>query len=132
MTCTQCDFNHEAEACPNCGYEEPTLVMNTTPEVLTGVMGTINRNGKPDFTVIETKLEGAGMDPTGHYFCISWGTKSAGFGELTFYTEGGKLWVDSEGMSKKFQLEVLKHFIEQAEDPHAVPTNPHNEKPEAQ
>ena len=75
----------------------------------------------PDWTVTVVRLENAwgkwrkirdgkkiGNDGG---FCLSWGTVSAGFGELTFYLLGNKLYCDSECLGKEFVRKVLDKFM---------------------
>ncbi len=66
----------------------------------------------PDFTVTEVRAVGFGG---GHHggMEISWATKSAGFGTLTFWTnKDGKITADTEGMSKEFCKEVFNKLVE--------------------
>ena len=44
-------------------------------------------------------------------FVITWGTQSAGFGELTFYQENGEWHCDNEGMSNTFIRSVFEFLI---------------------
>ena len=100
-----------------------------TPEEVASVMLTIAKDTAPDYTVTRTELTGAwakqderGSSTIEPGFEISWGTKSAGFGTLTFYVHtDGKLRVDNECMGKKFCGKVLEHFLSGAHDPRNHP-----------
>jgi hypothetical protein len=68
----------------------------------------------PDFTVTEAVLEPFG--PNEHNkggFIVRWGTKSAGFGEMSVWVKkDGTLRCDNEGMSRKFLKEVLALLVD--------------------
>lgn len=91
--------------------DEPTVVFNTKPEVLEGMRETM-KGKKPDFTVTHTQLESAWSRGNSKGFMISWGTKSAGFGELAiFQTTEGDLRIDNEAMGPDFCKRVLFHLL---------------------
>lgn len=91
--------------------DEPTVVFNTKPEILEGMLNFM-QGKKPDFTVTHTQLDSAWDRGGSKGFLISWGTKSAGFGELAiFQTTEGELRIDNESMGPDFCKRVLFHLL---------------------
>lgn len=91
--------------------DEPTVVFNTKPEILEGMRESM-KGAKPDFTVTHAQLETTWNRGGSKGFMISWGTKSAGFGELAlFQTAGDRLRIDNEAMGPGFCKEVLFHLL---------------------
>ncbi len=66
------------------------------------------RNPDPDFTVTEAKV--GTFDK--NWMVIEWGTVSAGFGELTLTIRDGKLYMDTESMSRDFVKAVLAKLVD--------------------
>jgi hypothetical protein len=66
---------------------------------------------KPDFTVTRVGLP---EDYREGLIDISWGTKSAGFGHLSFRNEGDDIICSSENMSPEFVKEVLLKLVDVA------------------
>jgi hypothetical protein len=85
---------------------------------------TLNRKGPPDYTVTEV-----GLDCGKNYFIVTWGTVSAGFGELTFYKKDGKIKVDTEAMGNRFCKEVLAKLVDTASPPEPNTKHHSTEKP---
>jgi hypothetical protein len=63
---------------------------------------------KPDFTVTEATVTTFDKG----WFVIQWGTVSAGFGETTFMMRDGKLFCDTECMSRNFVKAVLAKLVD--------------------
>lgn len=61
----------------------------------------------PNFEVTDTELDYS--TPTS--FLIRWGTKSAGFGEVSFTQRMNELQCDNECMSRRFVKSVLEHWM---------------------
>lgn len=90
-------------------------VMDVDPKVLKGLTETLETQEPPDFTVTHSAIRTAWSREYTKGFVIQWGTKSAGFGELTFYQlEDGRLQFQNEGMSADFCKRVLTHLLESA------------------
>ena len=66
------------------------------------------RNPKPDFTVTDAKVSQFEKN----WLVIEWGTVSAGFGELTLTVRDGKLYFDTESMSREFVKAVLAKLVD--------------------
>lgn len=66
----------------------------------------------PDFDITSVKLIGATELKDGLAFNLAWTTKSAGFGNTTFYTKKGKLYCDNEAMSKDFVKTVMCKLVD--------------------
>jgi len=64
---------------------------------------------KRDFTIIGVSLP---EDYREGLIDISWRTKTAGFGHLSFHNEGNDIICSSEGMSKDFIKTVLNHLVD--------------------
>ncbi len=88
---------------------EPVIVL-ASEECQAAVADTMEGKRKPDFTV--TKVSQA-FHKWG--LALSWETVSAGFGELSIFTdEQGRLAVDTEAMGKEFAVNVLVKWLEGA------------------
>ena len=106
--------------------DKPGIEIRGTEEEVANVLETFKGKREADFTVTRAQLTGAWGEPDEDGtlskkcgFEVSWGTKSAGFGSITFYKdEDGNLKLDSECMSKQFCLEVLYHLLVNADDIH--------------
>jgi len=44
---------------------------------------------------------------------FNWGCKGFGFGQITLYTKNGKVYIDDEGMDKKFIKQMFNHFLDE-------------------
>lgn len=91
---------------------------------LKGIVETVSTRREPDFTVTAATLKSTGGYPA--FFCIAWETKSAGFGELTFYLRGNKLIMDSEAMSREFVMAVFAKLVDQATNIMDDPEEPYD------
>lgn len=47
-------------------------------------------------------------------FVLSWQMKGIGYGQFTFYEKEGKLYCDSERMSKEFIKHILSNMVDEA------------------
>lgn len=93
-----------AEAIRNA--EPDNLILGGSDQAIANMA--IATGAKPDFTVTSADFREGGPN----HFIIAWETVSAGFGELTFYRQDGKLTVDTEGMGARFCREVFEKLIE--------------------
>ena len=64
-----------------------------------------------DYTVVRVELT---EDYREGLIDIAWGTKTAGFGHLSFNNKDGKIHCSNEGMSRKFVKEVLDKLVDEA------------------
>lgn len=79
------------------------------------VMETLKSGREADFTVTRAEISGVWSYNGGTGFEVSWGTKSAGFGSITFTTDkNGKTHIDNEGMGIEFCGNVLLKLLENA------------------
>jgi hypothetical protein len=92
------------------------FVVAAPEEVLQGLEETLQGHQKPDFTVTHAELRDTWDHEKSYGMSIAWGTKSAGFGELTIAVskETSTLRIDSEGMSPRFCKEVMSMLIDNA------------------
>lgn len=88
---------------------EKTLMMGASQRAITSAVSALKEGRRPDFTVTAASFREGGPN----FFILAWETVSAGFGELTFYLEGGKLKVDDEGMGARFCQEVFERLLDQ-------------------
>jgi hypothetical protein len=88
------------------------VTLAASDQAVVNVATAMAEGKQPNFTVTAATFREGGPD----YFILAWETVSAGFGELTFYREGGKLKVDAEGMSARFCQEVFEKMLEQVMD----------------
>lgn len=93
--------------------EDETVVIEASDEAVAGIAESL-RTGRFDFTVTAARIAGAGTNDQGPWVEIAWETVSAGFGSLTFFTQDGKLRMDTEAMSRDFVREVLLKLIDVA------------------
>jgi len=93
--------------------EDGKILMAASDECVQGIVENLDTGGKPDFTVTHATLR----ESSKNFVCVAWETKSAGFGELTFYRENGHLMVDLEAMGKDFAKRVLAKLVDEAVDP---------------
>ena len=71
---------------------------------------------KLDFTITRVTIGCWGQcDLNDGGFVLSWGTKSAGFGECTFYLQDGKMKCQNECMSKEFVKTLFDFLLEHTE-----------------
>jgi hypothetical protein len=77
------------------------------PKAFAGLLKTL-KNPKN----ISWNLTNVGFFPED--FVVTWGTESAGFGNITFYKKKGKIHCESEAMSKEFVKEVLAKLVDTA------------------
>lgn len=84
-------------------------------EVTESVKGLFDPNQKsPDsvedyeFTFIDLKPVGDWSQPG---FIIEWGVKKVGFGQLTFYSRDGEIYLDSENMGKEFTIKAFEKLL---------------------
>jgi hypothetical protein len=89
--------------------------IKATDEEIHEVMETFKSGREIDFTVTRAEISGVWSYNGGQGFEISWGTKSAGFGTITFTTdEKGNTRIDNEGMDIEFCGNVLLKLLENA------------------
>jgi hypothetical protein len=94
--------------------EKPTIDV-AVPEALEGLGKALRERTPLDFTVTHTKIRTAWSREGTKGFVVSWGTKSAGFGELTLYqNEDGSFRVDDECMGPDFCRKVILHLFKSA------------------
>ncbi len=81
-------------------------VIAADPAALKRFVNTVNMGEEPDWTIVSIDIF--------PHVVITWGTKSAGFGNITFYKKGKKLHCDSETLPKDFVKAVLLKLVDTA------------------
>lgn len=69
---------------------------------------------EPDFTVTHVELTECWFREYSSGFLIKWGTKSAGFGEMTVTVKDGIFRIQNEAMSKEFLKQVFAKLVDDA------------------
>jgi len=86
------------------------------PEAAERMMAARRAKVPRDYTVTEAAIQAAWEHDGGKGIIVTWGTVSAGFGELTLHIDGdGKLTLDTETMGREFAQAVFKKLLDDAE-----------------
>lgn len=77
------------------------------PEAMDRCLETINAGKTPDFTVVDVSIDGN--------IGVTWATRTAGFGSVSFWIEDSKIMCDNETMDRQFVKDVLCKLVDESE-----------------